>query len=173
MNDLKSILLTPKDVLTRWIEFRDGFSMQLRYLHKSEVVSMRERHTELKFNPISGFREPMVSSEALQKELVSTCVLAWKGLTFRILATLAPIDIKSIENMDAELPFSADNAVMLVQASPEMENFIGRHALNIEYFQSAKGVEGELKNSVSSQGGNSIPSESPANNATKSAESAS
>ena len=77
--DLKSLLV---DTKTTWVEFPglDGFEVELANLSRKELVSLRKRCTQNKFNRKTRQFEESLDEDKFIKEFTSATVKGWKGL---------------------------------------------------------------------------------------------
>ena len=77
--DLKSLLV---DTKTTWVEFPglDGFEVELANLSRKELVALRKRCTQNKFNRKTRQFEESLDEDKFIKEFNSATVKGWKGL---------------------------------------------------------------------------------------------
>jgi hypothetical protein len=63
----------------------------------------------------------------------NACVKGWKGLKMSYLDQLAPVDVSG-EKPDAELPYSEENALSLMQTSSNFDSFISETVTELSNF---------------------------------------
>ncbi len=84
---------------------------------------------------MNGFGE--ITNERDDEEHVKSfcrhAVLGWKGLTYDKLSQLTLM--KEVEDMDAEIPFSEDNAYFLIKESTIFDNWIAQKVSNLTFFR--------------------------------------
>ena len=145
--DLKSLLVNSK---TTWVEFPglDGFEVELANLSRKELLALRKRCTQNKFNRKTRAFEESLDDDKFVKEFTSATVKGWKGLKLAYLEDLLLVDITG-KNSDEELPYNSDNAEQLVENSSEFDNWLNEVVFDLENFRSRnkgsdKGTTGEV-----------------------------
>ena len=91
--DLKQLLVDSK---TTWVEFPglEGFEVELANLSRKELVNLRKRCTQNKFNrKTRGFEESLDEDKFLI-EFTEATVQNWKGLQLGFLEDLLLVDLK-------------------------------------------------------------------------------
>ena len=85
--ELKSLLVDSK---TTWVEFPglDGFEVELANLSRKELVALRKRCTNNKFNRKTRGFEETLDDEKFVVEFTNATVKGWKGLKLAYLEDL-------------------------------------------------------------------------------------
>ena len=144
--ELKSLLVDSK---TAWVDFPglDGFSIELANLSRKELVSLRKKCTISKFD-----RKTRIFNEELDEgkfidEFTSATVKNWKGLKLGYLEDLILVDLKG-QDREIEMPYSSENAKILVENSTEFDNWLNEVVFDLENFRSPeqKSVTGKTQN---------------------------
>ena len=133
--DLKTLLVDSK---TTWVEFPglEGFSVELANLSRKELVNLRKRCTQNKFNrKTRGFEESLDEDKFLT-EFTDATVQGWKGLQLGYLEDLLLVDLKG-QDPKTELEYNADNAKSLVENSNEFDNWLNEVVFDLDNFRSA------------------------------------
>ena len=132
--DLKSLL---GDTKTTWVEFPglDGFEVELANLSRKELVSLRKRCTQNKFNRKTRQFEESLDDNKFIKEFTQATVKGWKGLKLKYLEDLVLVDLKG-NDPEGELPFDMTNATELVENSSEFDNWLNEVVFDLENFRS-------------------------------------
>ena len=132
--DLKSLLV---DTKTTWVEFPglDGFEVELANLSRKELVSLRKRCTQNKFNRKTRQFEESLDEDKFIKEFTSVTVKGWKGLKLEYLEDLLLVDLAK---QDAKLPltYTDENAQTLVENSSEFDNWLNEVVFDLDNFRS-------------------------------------
>ena len=91
--ELKSLLVDSK---TTWVEFPglDGFEVELANLSRKELVALRKRCTQNKFNRKTRQFEEQLDDDKFVKEFTEATVKGWKGLKLKYLEDLVLVDLK-------------------------------------------------------------------------------
>jgi len=132
--DLKSLLVDSK---TAWVDFpgSEGFQVELANLSRKELVALRKRCTSQKFD-----RKTRVFNEELDEnkflvEFTESVVKNWKGLKLKYLEDLILVDI-SKQDPEVEMPFTQENAKLLVENSQEFDNWLNEVVFDLDNFRS-------------------------------------
>jgi len=133
--ELKNLLVDSK---TTWVEFPglDGFEVELANLSRKELLNVRKRCTENKFNRKTRGFEESLNDEKFVKEFTEATVKNWKGLQLSYLEDLLLVDLKN-QDPKAELPYSDENAQQLVENSSEFDNWLNEVVFDLDNFRSS------------------------------------
>ena len=137
--ELKSLLVATK---TTWVEFPglDGFEVELANLSRKELLALRKRCTQNKFNRKTWGFEESLDDEKFVKEFTEATVKGWKGLQLGYLEDLLLVDLKG-QNPETELDFTEENALLLVENSSEFDNWLNEVVFDLDNFRSQKSEE--------------------------------
>ena len=132
--ELKSLLVSSK---TTWVEFPglDGFEVELANLSRKELLSLRKRCTENKFNRKTRGFEESLNDEKFVKEFTESTVKNWKGLKLTYLEDLLLVDLSG-QDSQSELPYTEENAKQLVDNSSEFDNWLNEVVFDLDNFRS-------------------------------------
>jgi|TARA_R110001592_G_scaffold3012_1_gene16802 hypothetical protein len=133
--ELKNLLVDSK---TTWVEFPglDKFEVELANLSRKELVALRKRCTEQKFNRKTRGFEETLNDEKFIKEFTSSTVKGWKGLKLEYLEDLLLVDLKGQDPSD-ELEYTSENAEQLVENSNEFDNWLNEVVFDLDNFRTA------------------------------------
>lgn len=113
----------------------DGFKVTIGYLGKSITRRLAQESTTQKMdgngNVVQDFDQDSFT-EAFCKEAIKD----WSGLKYKHLTQLMLIDEAQIEDMEAELPFSHDNAYVLLKESTIFDNWVNERVNDLATFRS-------------------------------------
>jgi hypothetical protein len=146
--ELKSLLVDSK---TTWVEFPglDGFEVELANLSRKELVALRKKCTQNKFNRKTRAFEETLDDEKFVIEFTQSTVKGWKGLKLGYLEDLLLVDLKG-QDTEKELEFSEANAQQLVENSTEFDNWLNEVVFDLENFRTNfKGKDKEQVKSIS------------------------
>ena len=131
--ELKSLLVATK---TTWVEFPglDGFEVELANLSRKELLALRKRCTQNKFNRKTRGFEETLDDEKFVKEFTQATVKGWKGLKLKYLEDLVLVDLKG-QDTEVELDYTEDNAKQLVDNSSEFDNWLNEVVFDLENFR--------------------------------------
>jgi len=131
--ELKSLLV---DTKTTMVEFPglDGFEVELANLSRKELVALRKKCTQNKFNRKTRAFEESLNDEQFVKEFSQSTVKGWKGLQLGYLEDLLLVDLKD-QDPKTLLDFTEDNALQLVENSSEFDNWLNEVVFDLENFR--------------------------------------
>jgi hypothetical protein len=131
--ELKSLLVDSK---TTWVEFPglDGFEVELANLSRKELVALRKRCTQNKFNRKTRQFEEQLDDNKFVKEFTEATVRGWKGLKLKYLEDMILVDLKG-QDSDADLDYTEENAQVLVENSTEFDNWLNEVVFDLENFR--------------------------------------
>ena len=141
--DLKSILRNTDDVPSAKIEYTDGFKVEMRFITRSAFTALAEKNRRMEWDSESHKRVETVDSEKVNREFVKKYVIGWEGLTPEKLVEMVPIDPDTDFSEIEEIPFSFDNAFLLMTENADFEAFVVNNAVDVGNFQSV--IKEELR----------------------------
>ena len=132
--ELKNLLVDSK---TTWVEFPglDGFEVELALLSRKELMNLRKKCTDNKFNRKTRAFEETLNDEKFVKEFTNATVHNWKGLKLAYLEDLLLVDLSNV-NKDDHMDYSEENAMILVDNSSEFDNWLNEVVFDLENFRS-------------------------------------
>ena len=132
--ELKSLLVDSK---TAWVDFpgMDGFEVELANLSRKELVNLRKRCTTNKFDRKTRMFNEELDETKFVTEFSGATVKGWKGLKLKYLEDLILVDLKG-QDKESEMPYSKENAEVLVENSSEFDNWLNEVVFDLENFRS-------------------------------------
>ena len=131
--ELKSLLVDSK---TAWIEFPglEGFELELANLSRKELGNLRKRCTSNKFDRKLRIFNEELDEVKFVKEFTESVIKNWKGLKLKYLEDLILVDLKG-QKEDSEMPFTQENAQVLVENSQEFDNWLNEVVFDLQHFR--------------------------------------
>lgn len=129
---LKSLLVPSKSVEAEFPGFA-GFKVQLNFLSRETLVSIRKKATKISFKNRQPVEE--LNDELFLQLYVAACIKGWSGLTLSYLEQLAPVDLSGQKDMSAELEFSDENALFLMKSSSNFDSWVSEQVTELAHFQ--------------------------------------
>ena len=141
--ELKALLVDSK---TTWVDFPglDGFEVELANLSRKELVALRKKCTQNKFNRKTRAFEESLDDDKFVKEFSMATVKGWKGLLLKYLEDLVLVDLGT-NDPEKEMPFSQENAQQLVENSNEFDNWLNEVVFDLDHFRTAEQEEDKKK----------------------------
>ena len=132
-----STLLTPsKTVTVDYPEF-EGFSLQLTYLAREELMKLRNRTLKQKFNKKTRAFEESMDEDLFLTEYVKAVIKGWTGLKYEYVSQLLLIDTSTV-SLEDELAYSQENAEILMKNSADFDTWITEVVGDLENFTTIK-----------------------------------
>ena len=131
--ELKSLLVDSK---TTWVEFPglDGFEVELANLSRKELIALRKRCTQNKFNRKTRAFEEVLDDDKFISEFTNATVKGWKGLKLKFLEDLVLVELGD-NDPEMQMPYNSDNARQLVENSSEFDNWLNEVVFDLENFR--------------------------------------
>ncbi|MFH1061122.1 MAG: hypothetical protein V1797_20865 [Pseudomonadota bacterium] len=163
---IQSRQLKEDERLTVELEFLPGWHLTLAHMTKQAYERARkqvEKTTFVKHVPYTTVDEQKLA------KLLTGHVLAWKGLNARIISHMFWLKIADLseEEKTAEIPFTPDDAAVLMTRHEGLSRWVLSNILDQDNFRSQ--LEGAEKNLPSGPASGPSPAESPASAAEPSA----
>ena len=132
--ELKKLMVDSKSV---WMDFPglDGFSVEVVNLSRKELTNLRKRCTIQKFDRKTRMLQEDLNEERFVTEFSKGTIKNWKGLTLDHLETLILID-KGEKDPNEEVPYSEENAEVLVSNSTEFDTWLNEVVFDLDNFRS-------------------------------------
>ncbi len=127
---LKSLLVPSKAVE---VDFpgMPGFKVNVSFLSRETLQAIRKKSVKNMMKGRQVIEE--LDDKAFLQYYVEAAVKGWTGLKLSYVEQLAPVDLGN-EKPDAELPFSSENALFLMQSSADFDAFISETVTNLSNF---------------------------------------
>jgi len=119
-----SDLLTPSKVANLEFPGYDGFKIKVTYLAREELLKLRKKSVSTKINRRTRQPEEELNEEIFLKEYTKAVVKGWSGLKMKYLVQLIPVDEDKISDMETELPFTLENALIMMENSNDFDAWL-------------------------------------------------
>ena len=149
---LKKLMIDVKEV---WTDFPglSGFQVKVANLSRKELTNLRKRCTSQKFDRKTRQLVENLDEEKFITEFSKAVIKDWKGLSLEHLETLLLIDTEG-KDLSEELPFSEENAEILVSSSTEFDTWLNEVVFDLDNFRTTgeRGSDGEAGEPVQKRG---------------------
>ena len=130
-------LMTPSKTVTMDYPGIDGFKVDITYLAREELLKLRNRCLKQKFNKKTRQFEEELNDDRFLTEYVKGVIQNWSGLKYRRLEELLLVDVSHLSPED-ELPYSQDNAELLMKNAADFDTWVTETVGNLENFTDSK-----------------------------------
>lgn len=127
---LKTLLVPSKSVEVEYPGF-PGFKINVSFLSRETLVNIRKKATKTTFKNRQPVEE--LDDKLFLKLYVDSAIKGWTGFKLSYLEQLAPIEMSS-QKPDDELQYTADDALNLMQASSNFDQFISETVTELSNF---------------------------------------
>ena len=132
-----SSLLTPSKTVTVDYPTLNGFSVDLCYLAREELIKLRSRCVSQKLNRKTRAFEETLDEDKFLTEYCKAVIKGWKGLKYKYLEELLLVDISGQDPED-ELKFSVENAETLMKNGADFDTWVTEVTGDLENFTKTK-----------------------------------
>ena len=119
-----SDLLTPSKEASIDFPGYDGFKINVTYLAREEMLKLRKKAITTKINRRTRQPEEELNEEVFLKEYTKAVIKGWSGLKMKYLVQLIPVDEDKIADMESELPFTLENALIMMENSNDFDSWL-------------------------------------------------
>lgn len=116
----------------------DGFVVTLAYLSKESLNNLRKKATVQTINKKTRQVEETLDEDLFAKNFVGCVIKGWKGLKYKYLDELIPVDLSKVEDVEAELEYSPESAQVLMKNSTNFDNWVGGIVNDLQNFTNTK-----------------------------------
>ena len=133
---LKSLMTPSKTVA---IEFPglEGFEVDLCYLAREELIKLRSRCVSQKLNRKTRGFEGTLDEDKFLEVYVNAVIKNWSGLKYKYLYQVLLVD-RSGQDSEDVLPFTQENAQLLMRNSSDFDTWITESVGDLENFTQNK-----------------------------------
>ena len=130
-------LMTPSKTVALDFPGYTGMSIDLCYLAREELVKLRKKCVTTKFNKKTRQPEEELDETKFLLEYCKSVIKGWKGLKYRYLEELLLVDVSALDPED-ELPYTQENAELLMKNSSEFDTWVTETVSDLENFTGNK-----------------------------------
>ena len=130
-------LMTPSKTVSVDFPGYSGFSVDLCYLAREELVKLRKRCISTMWNKKTHQPEEDLDEEKFIVEYTKAVIKGWKGLKYRYLEELLLVDVGELDP-DDELPWTSDNAELLMKNATSFDTWVTEAVGDLENFTGPK-----------------------------------
>lgn len=144
--DLKSLLKTPEQELTSWVEFKEGIVLNMRYLPRATLKEFALKARVIKYDPATKTRSPSLDNELVAEMFSEHAVIGWRGVTPLSLSSVVALNVEGMseEQLKTEIPFTKESLHILVKQAYDFDEFVQQVSTDLSYFKPHH--EEEVKN---------------------------
>lgn len=130
-------LMTPSKTVGIDFPGHDEFEVSICYLAREELLKLRKRCLSTKFNRKTHQPEETLDEDKFLVEYTKAVIKNWSGLKFSYLEEFLLVDISDYDPNDM-LPYTHDNAMLLMKNSNEFDTWVTDVVGDLENFTGNK-----------------------------------
>ena len=130
-------LLTPSKTVSIDFSGYKGFCVDLCYLGREELLKLRKKCVTTKFDKKTRQPEEVLDEDRFLIEYCAAVIKGWSGLKYRYLEEFLLVDISNLDP-DGELPYTQDNAELLMKNSSVFDTWVTETVGDLENFTGNK-----------------------------------
>ena len=130
-------LMTPSKTVSVDYPGYTGFSVDLCYLAREELIKVRKKCLSNKWNKRTHQPEEELDDEKFLTEYAKAVIKGWKGLKYRYLEELLLVDIQDLDP-DDELLYNEENAQTLMKNANSFDTWVTETVGDLENFTGRK-----------------------------------
>ena len=130
-------LMTPSKTVSIDYPEMDGFSVDLTFLARDEILKLRNKCLKQKFNKKTRAFEEQLDEDTFLTEYVKVIIKGWSGFKYKYLEEMMLIDTTSLD-LENELPFTQENAELLMKNSTDFDTWVTETVGDLENFTKTK-----------------------------------
>jgi hypothetical protein len=124
------------DTKTVWVSYPayEGFEVELAALSRPELTALRKRCVSTKFDKKT--RQPVeeLNEDLFISQFTKATIKNWKGFKLKYLEDFMLVDLSKVDG-ESELPYTEDNAKLLITNSTEFDTWINNEVFDLETFR--------------------------------------
>lgn len=134
---LKALLVPSKEIEVEYPGM-PGFVISVSFLSRETLQSIRKKSTKTTFKNRQPVEE--LNDELFLELYVKSSVKGWKGLKFKYLDQLAPVDLEGVDP-EEEFAYTEEDALALMKASANFDSFISEQVTDLGNFSKSKSAK--------------------------------
>lgn len=125
------------DTKSAWVEYPgyEGFEVEVVNLSRPELTALRKRCLITKYDKATRKPVEELNEEKFISEFTKATIKNWKGFKLKYVQDFVLVDL-SARNPEDLLPYSQDNAKLLVTNSSEFDTWVNDTVFDLENFRS-------------------------------------
>jgi len=130
-------LMTPSKTVSIDFPGFTGMQVDLCYLAREELLKLRKKCVTTKYDKKTRQPEEVLDEDKFLVEYCKSVIKGWSGLKYRYLEELLLVDVSQFDPND-ELPYTAENAELLMKNSTTFDTWVTETVGDLENFTGNK-----------------------------------
>ncbi len=134
---LASLLTPSKTVTVDYPEF-EGFTVDLCYLAREELLKLRSKCLTQKFNRKTRTFEEEMDDDKFLTEYCGAVIKGWKGLKYKYLEKMLLVNLTNVKDLNGELEYTREDAEILMKNASDFDLWVTEVVGDLENFSQSK-----------------------------------
>ena len=130
-------LLTPSKTVAVDYPSLEGFTVNICYLAREELLKLRNKCLSQKLNRKTRAFEDTLDEDKFLTEYCKAVIKGWSGMKYKYLEELLLVDISGVDP-EQELDFSQENAETLMKNASDFDTWVTEVTGDLEHFTKTK-----------------------------------
>ena len=130
-------LLTPSKTVAVDYPSLEGFTVNICYLAREELLKLRNKCLSQKLNRKTRAFEDTLDEDKFLTEYCKAVIKGWSGMKYKYLEELLLVDISGVDP-EQELEFSQENAETLMKNASDFDTWVTEVTSDLEHFTKTK-----------------------------------
>lgn len=137
MSILKNLKLETKSA---WAKFPglEGFEVHVGAITRELSRKLKDQAQVTKIDPKHKVPVTELDEDKFIEAYAQKAILGWKGLTYAHVEELMLVDTSGIDDMNAQVPYSQENAIELIKGSSAFDNWLNEQVFSLAIFRRDK-----------------------------------
>ena len=124
------------DTKSAWVEYPgyEGFEVEVVNLSRPELTALRKRCLITKYDKATRKPVEELNEEKFISEFTKATIKNWKGFKYKFLQDFVLVDLSKVDP-EKDLPYSQDNAKLLVTNSSDFDTWVNDTVFDLENFR--------------------------------------
>ena len=125
------------DTKSAWVEYPgyDGFEVEVVNLSRPELTALRKRCLITKYDKTTRKPVEELNEEKFISEFTKATIKNWKGFKYKYLEDFVLVNLSAVDP-EKEMPYTEENAKLLVTNSSEFDTWVNDTVFDLENFRS-------------------------------------
>ena len=134
---LASLLTPSKTVTVDYPEF-EGFTVDLCYLAREELLKLRSKCLTQKFNRKTRAFEEEMDDDKFLTEYCGAVIKGLKGLKYKYLEKMLLVNLTNVKDLNGELEYTREDAEILMKNASDFDLWVTEVVGDLENFSQSK-----------------------------------
>lgn len=113
----------------------EGFQVSVAAISREMSRKLRDQSEITKIDPKHRVPVKELDEDLFIEKFSDASIKGWSGLKYKYLEELMLVDLSSVEDLEAEVEYSKENAVMLLKNSQVFDAWLNEQVFSLQAFR--------------------------------------